>query len=111
MTETHDTGHNEMKQENAILVQKINSLENIAASFHTLSSGEDYFGALFLIDNLPGEYDKSSLYAKLAFEIAKDLDRPKASEESVTRSLSEALLNYLKSQSGEYFKKSDPFGE
>ncbi|MBI2107206.1 hypothetical protein HYT57_04420 [Candidatus Woesearchaeota archaeon] len=100
MTESH------VKEIPIGLENRLDSLERIASSFKKMLSEDSYFGALFLIENLPEkQYDCSSLYSKLAFEIAKELDKSKAPEESVGRSLSEDLLSYLKSRSGEYFKE------
>ena len=107
MTETQDTERKEVESEVAILERRIDSLERIAQSFHVLMRREnDSLGALFLLENLPGEYNKSPLYAGLVLDLARELDKPEGTEEdSRTRLLYERLLNYLNSQCVSYFEE------
>lgn len=99
-----------MESEEAILERRIACLEMIARSFDGLMATQDPRGALFLLENISGEYDMSPLYAGLVFDLAADLDKPEGqvAKFPMARSLAESLFNNLKSRCGAYFEEPKP---
>ena len=58
---------------------------------------KDYLAALFLLDNMQGDYKKDALYAAAALGMAKEMDE-KGVKDGYALQLGQALLQYCQSQ-------------